>query len=76
MNRMKRNIFFLKSILREKNSNLRKEKILHASKDQMNSVSELVMKMLRRRIALPPQTVAKLRKYGGVLREVGKRINS
>ena len=75
-NRMKRNIDFLKSILREKNANLRKEKILHASKDQINSVSELVMNMLKRRIALPPQTLAKLRKYSGALREVGRRVNS
>ena len=76
MNRIKRNVDFLKSILRKKNSKLRKEKILHASKDQINSVSEMVMNMLRRRLPLPPQTVAKLSKYSKVLREIGKHVNS
>ncbi|CAH3033553.1 unnamed protein product [Pocillopora meandrina] len=52
------------------------EKLLHASKDQINAVSEFTLNMLKKKIPLSPPTVAKLKKYRVMLRELGKRRNS
>ena len=69
----KRNVDFLKSILQEKNRKRSMEKLFHASKDQINAVSEF---MLKKKIPLSPPTVAKLKKYRVMLRELDKRNNS
>ena len=63
INSFKRNVDFLKSILQEKNRKRRMEKLLHASKDQINAVSEFTLNMLKKKIPLSPPTVAKLKKY-------------
>ena len=76
INSFKRNVDFLKSILQEKNRKRRMEKLLHASKDQINAVSEFTLNMLKKKIPLSPPTVAKLKKYRVMLRELGKRRNS
>ncbi|CAH3114959.1 unnamed protein product [Pocillopora meandrina] len=76
INRFKRNVDFLKSILQEKNRKRRMEKLLHASKDQINVVSEFTLNMSKKKIPLSPPTVAKLKKYRVMLRELGKRRNS
>ena len=76
INSFKRNVDFLKSILQEKNRKRRMEKLLHASKDQINAVSEFTLNMLKKKIPLSPPTVAKLKKYRVMLRELGKRSNS
>ena len=76
INSFKRNVDFLKSILQEKNRKRRMEKLLHASKDQINAVSEFTLNMLKKKIPLTPPTVAKLKKYRVILRELGKRRNS
>ena len=75
INSFKRNVDFLKSILQEKNRKHRME-LLHASKDQINAVSEFTLNMLKKKIPLSPPTVAKLKKYRVMLRELGKRRNS
>lgn len=49
---MKINFDFLKSIIREKNSNRRKENILKASKYQINAANEWIMNMLKERTPL------------------------
>lgn len=69
---MMRNFDFLKSIIQEKNSNRRRENILKASKYQINATNERIMNMLKKRTPLSPLTVAKLKKYSNVLREVAK----
>ena len=76
INSFKGNVDFLKSILQEKNRKRRMEKLLHASKDQVNAVSEFTLNMLKKKIPLSPPTVAKLKKYRVMLRELGKRRNS
>ena len=52
------------------------KKLLHASKDQINAVSEFTLNMLKKKIPLSPPTVAKLKKCRVILRELGKRSNS
>ena len=49
------------------------EKLLHAGKDQINAVSELTLNMLKEKIPLSLPTVAKLKQYRVMLRELGKR---
>lgn len=48
----------------------------YTSKDQINAVSEFTLNMLKKKIPLSPPTVAKLKKYRVMLRELGKRRNS
>ena len=69
MNNIKRNGDFFKSILRESNRHRRMEKLLHANKDQINSVSKFTLNMLKKKIPLPPLILAKLTKHKSVLRE-------
>ena len=76
INSFKRNVDFLKSILQEKNRKRRMEKLLHASKDQINAVSEFTLNMLKKKIPLSPPTVAKLKKYRVILSELGRWSNS
>ena len=55
----------------------RRRKLLqYGSGDQINAVSELVLNTLKDRIPLPPPLMARLRRYKGTLREVGRRKNS
>ena len=49
---MKINFDFLKSIIREKNSNRRKENIFKAIKYQINAANEWIMNMLKKRTPL------------------------
>ena len=76
MENIKRNVDFLKSILRESNGHRRMEKLLHANKDQINAVSKFTLNMLKKMIPLPPPIVAKLEIHKAVLREVAKRKSS
>ena len=66
------NFDFFKSIIQEKNSNCRKENILKASKYQINATNTWIMNMLKKRTPLSLLTVANLKKYSNVLREVAK----
>ena len=69
MNNIKRNVDFLKLILRESNRHRRMEKLLHANKDQINAVSKFTLNMLKKKIPLPPPILARLKKHNSVLRE-------
>ena len=70
INSFKRNVDFLKSILQEKNRKRRMEKLFQAGKDQINAVSEFMLNMLKKKIPLSPPTIAKLKKYRVMLREL------
>ena len=67
MERRKRNFDFLKSILREKNAKRRRAKILTASKDQINSVSEMALNLIKRNIPVSPAVISLLRIYKDVI---------
>ena len=48
----------------------------HANADQINSVSEVVLNLLKGRIPVHASTYGKLKRHKKVLRELGKRRNS
>lgn len=76
LERMRRNCDFLKSILREKNARWRRAKISNASKDQINSVSEMALNLLRRNTPVSQATIAHLRKCKDVIVNLGKQALS
>lgn len=76
MKRLRRHLPFLKSNLNESNRYKRLELLQHANSDQINSVSELVLNLLKNKIPVPPQVMAQLKPHKLTLRELGKRRNS
>ena len=76
MKRLRRQRHFLKSVLKEFNGNKRQRMLKYADKDQINAISEMVLNLLKKRIAISALTYGKLKRHKKVLREVGKRRNS
>ena len=62
--------------MREGNRNKREDLLQHANKDQINSVSEFVLNLLKNRVPVSPSTTAKLKHHKQVLRELARRRNS
>ena len=58
------------------NRNARKALIKHANKDQVNAVSEIVMNLLKNNVPVTPVTMARLRPYKQILRQIGNRAVS
>ena len=73
MKRLQRQRNFLESILRESNRYKREELLLHANTDQINTVSEIVLNLLKNKIPLSPPIMARLKRYKNM---VGKRKHS
>ena len=76
MDRIRRQKTFLKAITSAANRNARKALIKHANKDQVNAVSEIVMNLLKNNVPVIPVTMARLRPYRQVLRQIGNRAVS
>ena len=76
MKRMRRNLPFLKSVLNEANRYMRQELLQHANSDQINTMSEMVINVLKNNIPIPAPLMVRLKRHKKVLREVGKRTNS
>ena len=76
MERIRRQKTFLKAITSAANRNARKALIKHANKDQVNAVSEIVMNLLKNNVPVIPVTMARLRPYRQVLRQIGNRAVS
>ena len=53
--RLQRQLPFLRSVLREADQNVRRERLQHANADQVNAISELVMNTLKGNVAVPPR---------------------
>lgn len=73
MKKLKRQLPFLRSILKQANQNVRKDLIRHANKDQINAVSEMTLNFLKNNIPVSPVTMARLRPYRDKLRKLGSR---
>ena len=58
------------------NRNARKALIKLANKDQVNAVSEIVMNLLKNNVPVTPVTMARLRPYKQILRQIGNRAVS
>ena len=68
MNNIKRNVDFLKSILRESNRHRRMEKLLHTYKDQINAVRKFTLNMLKKKIPLPHRSCPNFKNTRGATR--------
>ena len=71
MDRIRRQKMFLKAITSAANRNARKALIKHANKDQVNAV--MIMMNLLKNV---PVTMASLRPYKQILRQIGNRAVS
>ena len=76
MERIRRQKTFLKAITSAANRNARKALIKHANKDQVNAVSEIVMNLLKNKVPVTPVTMARLRPYKRILKQIGNRAVS
>ena len=76
MQRLRRQLPFLRSVLQEANRFKRQDLLQHANADQINAVSELALNLLKNKIPITPPLVAKLRPYKKVLRDLGRRQHS
>ena len=77
MKRLRQNNGFLRSILNEANQKRREVMLEHANKDQINTISEMVLNLLRnKKFPVTPKIMQQLKRHIGVLREIGKRQNS
>ena len=76
MQRLRRQLPFLRSVLQEANRFKRQELLQHASADQINAVSELALNFLKNKIPVTPPILAQLRPYKKMLRDLGRRQHS
>ena len=76
MQRIQRQLPFLRSVLKQANRKKREEQIQHANADQINAISEITYNLLRGNTGAPPDVVDGLKRYKHTLREVGKKSNS
>ena len=76
MQRLRRQLPFLRSMLQEANRFKRQDLLQHANADQINAVSELVLNFLKKKIPVTPPVLAKLQPYKKVLRDLGRRRHS
>jgi len=67
MQRLRRQLPFLRSVLQEANRMKRQDLLQHANADQINAVSELALNLLKNKIPVTPPIMAKLRPYKNVL---------
>ena len=73
MKRLRRQLPFLRSVLKEANCFKRQELLQHANGDQVNALSELVLNLLKNNIPMTTPIMSQLRPYKKVLRHVGRR---
>ena len=76
MQRLRRQLPFLRSVLQEANRFKRQDLFQHANADQINAVSDLALNFLKNKIPVTPPILAKLRPYKKVLRDLGRRQHS
>ena len=74
--RLQRQLPFLRSVLREADKNVRRERLQHANADQINAISELVMNTLRGNVTIPPRLLEALRPHKHALRDMARRRHS
>ena len=74
--RLQRQLPFLRSVLREANQNMRRERLQHANADQVNAFSELVINILKGNLTVPPRLLDKLRPHKCALRKMARRKHS
>ena len=76
MKQLQRHFPFIRSILKESNRYRRQEMLLHANKDQINAISEMIMNLLKRKIPTSDVITKQLTPYKNKLRALARRKNS
>ena len=76
MSSLKRQLPFSQSVLKEANRKKRQELLHHTNTDQINAISEVVLNLLKNKIPLTPDLMAKLRPHKKALRTLGERRQS
>jgi len=74
--RLRRQLPFLRSVLREADQNVRRELLQHANADQVNAISELVMNTLKGNVTVSPRVLDQLRPHKVALRDMARRKHS
>ena len=73
---LQRQLPFLRSVLREADQHVRRERLQHANADQVNAISELVMNTSKGNVTVPPRFLDPLRPHKQALREMARRKHS
>lgn len=76
MERLQRQAPFLRAVLREADANKRKQLLQLANADQINTVSELVLNVLKGNAPRSQYTIQRLRPHAQALRQMAKRGSS
>lgn len=76
MQRLQRQAPFLRAVLREADANKRKQLLQLANADQINTVSELVLNVLKGNAPRSRYTIQRLRPHAQALRQIAKRGSS
>lgn len=76
MQRLQRQAPFLRAVLREADANKRKQLLQLANADQINTVSELVLNVLKGNAPRSRYTIQRLRPHAQALRQIAKQGSS
>lgn len=76
MQRLERQAPFLRSVSREANANKRKQLLQLANADQINTVSELVLNVLKGNAPRSRHTIQRLRPHADAMRQMARRSSS
>ena len=76
MERIHRQAPFLRAVLREADANKRKQLLQLANADQINTVSELVLNVLKGHAPRSRYTIERLRPHADTLRQISKPRSS
>ena len=72
MDRLKRQAPFLRAVLREADANKRKQLLQLANADQINTISELVLNVIKGHAPRSRYTIERLRPHAQALRQLSK----
>jgi len=76
MMRLEQHKPFFKALADQPSQISRRQLLLQATKDQINMLSEVILNLLKRNVAIDPSLMARLRKHKHILRELRLRQHS
>ena len=76
MMRLEQHKPFFKALADQPSQISRRKLLLQATKDQINMLSEVILNLLKRNVAVDPSLMARLRKHKHILRELRQRQHS
>ena len=73
MMRLEQHKPFFKSLADQPSQISRRKLLLQATKDQINMLSEVILNLLKRNVAVDPSLMTRLKKHKHILRELRQR---